>query len=148
MATTSDCCMNCGRPENLHEERKCILANEGNKVLFSKTQEFKRTMSAEDWANIPRVDSNLELTREPAVPKYEPEIESPSHYVRPGKAETWDLINELGLCYMLGNVLKYLSRAGHKVLPGQTKSEAELADLCKAQQYLDKKISMLRSEIE
>ena len=38
---------------------------------------------------------------------------SPDYYCR-GKTEVWDFIREQGLNYHLGNVVKYVCRAGYK----------------------------------
>lgn len=57
----------------------------------------------------------------------------PLHYAR-HKYETWDVIIDWGLSYCLGNVVKYISRAGHK--------GDRLEDLRKAMQYLSREIAM------
>lgn len=54
--------------------------------------------------------------------------EHPSHYCDGRKFEPIDVIMDWGLGYLLGNVVKYVSRAGRK-------GDA-LADLKKAQVYL------------
>ena len=61
---------------------------------------------------------------------------SPDHY-QTGVIETWDYIQDAGLDYFLGNVCKYISRAGRK--PG----EDAIDDLIKARAYLTKKIEIL-----
>lgn len=61
-------------------------------------------------------------------------ISHPSHYTH-GKFECWDVVDDWGLDYYLGNVLKYICRAGRK---GDAK-----VDLMKAREYLDRKISKL-----
>ncbi len=60
---------------------------------------------------------------------------SPTHYQR-GKIEVWDFIADQQLDYFLGNVIKYVCRAGHK------KYEEELDDLLKAKAYIEKKIAL------
>jgi len=62
-------------------------------------------------------------------------VESPHHYARLDP-QPLDIIEAWGLDYHRGNALKYLARAGFKVLPGQTKAEAESQDLRKAAAYL------------
>jgi len=64
---------------------------------------------------------------------------SPDHYQR-GIYEVWDIIHDQQLDYFLGNVIKYVCRAGHK------SSEDEIDDLKKAIVYLKKKISILEKE--
>lgn len=60
---------------------------------------------------------------------------SPTHYKR-GTIEVWDFIADQQLDYFLGNVVKYVCRAGHK------KYEEELDDLLKAKAYIEKKIAL------
>ena len=52
---------------------------------------------------------------------------SPDSYCR-GKTEVWDFIREQGLNYHLGNVVKYVCRAGYK--------DNDIEDLKKAITYL------------
>lgn len=58
-------------------------------------------------------------------------INHPSHYTR-GKIEVIDFIEDQQLPYHLGNVIKYISRAGYK--------GDKLEDLKKARWYLDRYI--------
>ena len=58
---------------------------------------------------------------------------SPDHY-QLGKIEVWDFIIDQDLDYCLGNVVKYVCRAGAK--PG----ESRLDDLRKASAYITKAI--------
>lgn len=67
----------------------------------------------------------------------EDKINHPSHYTF-GKYEVIDYIEDKGFGFHLGNVIKYVSRAGRK--------EDELEDLKKAKWYLDRKISLMESE--
>lgn len=60
----------------------------------------------------------------------------PTHYKR-GTIQVWDFIADQKLDYFLGNVVKYVSRAGHK------QHEEELDDLLKAKAYIDKKIALV-----
>jgi len=48
--------------------------------------------------------------------------------------QPWDAISSWGLCYFLGNVVKYVVRCGDK---------GGIEDLKKARHYLDKKIEIL-----
>lgn len=74
------------------------------------------------------------------VEKVEPEVKvvekdvinHPSHYTR-GKIEVIDFIEDQQLPYHLGNVIKYIARAGHK--------GDKLEDLKKARWYLDRYIN-------
>ena len=69
-------------------------------------------------------------TQTTALPK-EDVINHPSHYTR-GNIEVIDFIEDQQLPYHLGNVIKYIARAGHK--------GDKLEDLKKARWYLDRYI--------
>lgn len=71
------------------------------------------------------------VTQTVALPK-EDVINHPSHYTR-GKIEVIDFIEDQQLPYHLGNVIKYIARAGHK--------GDKLEDLKKARWYLDRYIN-------
>jgi hypothetical protein len=62
---------------------------------------------------------------------------NPPHYTRLNP-EPIDVIEAWGLGWHLGNILKYLARAGHK--------GDELEDLRKARNYLDRKIALIQRE--
>lgn len=66
------------------------------------------------------------------LPKKEDIINHPSHYTR-GKIEVIDFIEDQQLPYHLGNVIKYIARAGYK--------GDKLEDLKKARWYLDRYIN-------
>ena len=64
-------------------------------------------------------------------------VEHPKHY-NVGKIEVIDAINEWKLDFNLGNVVKYVARAGHK------DESKVIEDLEKAKFYLEDEISRLR----
>ena len=64
-------------------------------------------------------------------------VEHPAHY-NTGKIEVWDAIDEWGLGFGLGNVVKYVARAGHK--------GSALEDIKKAQTYLEREIKKLEDK--
>ena len=72
------------------------------------------------------------------VPAGNDPVNHPSHYC--GKIEVIDFILDRGADYLLGNVLKYVSRAGKK------SPDTEIQDLEKARWYLDKKIELLKED--
>lgn len=72
------------------------------------------------------------ITQAIVGPKTEDVINHPSHYTR-GKIEVIDFIEDQQLPYHLGNVIKYIARAGYK--------GDKLEDLKKAQWYLDRYIN-------
>ena len=69
-------------------------------------------------------------------------VTHPSHYTS-GKIEVIDFITDQQLDFCLGNVVKYISRAGKKSEEGKTIFEKELEDLKKARFYLEYKIKQL-----
>ena len=72
-------------------------------------------------------------------------VTHPSHYTS-GKIEVIDFITDQNLDFCLGNVVKYISRAGKKESDrskNQTIEEKTIEDLKKARFYLDYKIKML-----
>ena len=66
-------------------------------------------------------------------------IERPAHYVEGRKYEPKDVIRDWDLNFNLGNVIKYVSRAGRK--------DNKIVDLEKAKQYLQFEIDYLQSTI-
>lgn len=64
-------------------------------------------------------------------------INHPEHYCL-GGIETIDFIEAKQLNYRLGNVVKYVSRAGHK--------KDMIEDLKKARWYLDREIASLEQK--
>ena len=69
-------------------------------------------------------------------------VTHPSHYTS-GKIEVIDFITDQNLDFCLGNVVKYVSRAGKKEEEGKTITEKQIEDLKKARFYLDFKIKQL-----
>lgn len=66
-------------------------------------------------------------------------VNHPSHYTS-SKIEVIEYILDHGFDYLLGNVVKYVSRAGLK------SKDTEIQDLEKARWYLNRKIEMLKAE--
>jgi len=64
-------------------------------------------------------------------------IKGPEHYKR-GEIQPWDFIRDQGLNYHLGNVVKYVCRAGHK--------DDDIEDLSKAIHYLSNEIEYRTSQ--
>ena len=67
-------------------------------------------------------------------------INHPQHYTL-GKIEVIDFIEDKGLNFNLGNVVKYVARAGHKKSSGKSMDAKALEDLKKAQWYRNREIS-------
>lgn len=65
-------------------------------------------------------------------------VDHPAHYTD-GEIEVWDYIIDKNLTYCLGNVVKYVSRAGKK------DPSKHIEDLKKAKAYLDREIKRVES---
>ncbi|MDO4728401.1 MAG: DUF3310 domain-containing protein [Bacteroidota bacterium] len=65
-------------------------------------------------------------------------VNSPQHY-NLGKIEVIDFIEDQNLNFNLGNVVKYISRAGKK------SKETHLEDLEKAKWYLEREIQKFKT---
>ena len=63
----------------------------------------------------------------------------PAHY-QPGTGDVIDLCQKYNLSFTLGNVVKYVARAGKK------QGESELTDLLKAREYLDREIAFVQEQ--
>ena len=74
-------------------------------------------------------------------------VNHPEHYTR-GKIETIDFIEDKGLNFHLGNVVKYISRCGHKKSVGKSLQAKALEDLRKARFYLDREIANREKEMK
>jgi hypothetical protein len=70
--------------------------------------------------------------------KHDP-VNTPAHYAK-GKYEVWNIIDYFRLNYRLGNVVKYILRAG-------VKTPDPLEDLKKARAYLDREIGIREGRI-
>ena len=71
-------------------------------------------------------------------------INHPQHYTS-GKIEVIDFIEDKGLNFNLGNVVKYVARSGHKKSSGKSMEAKALEDLKKARWYIDREI-MIRGK--
>lgn len=65
-------------------------------------------------------------------------INHPSHYRKDSGIEAIDVIEAWGLGFSLGNVIKYISRAGKK------SPELLIEDLEKSRWYLEREIAKLK----
>lgn len=96
---------------------------------YSKVPKKKKEVDV-TLANM--VANTLEEPEVKVVELKEDVINHPSHYTR-GKIEVIDFIEDQQLPYHLGNVIKYVARAGYK--------GDKLEDLKKARWYLDRYIN-------
>lgn len=98
-----------------NEERKKILAEKTNKITEKLSETFTKLASHES-------------------------VDHPPHYGGDTKYEVIKVLEAWNLDFHLGNVVKYVARAGKK-----DKSK-ELQDLEKALWYLERKIELLKKE--
>ena len=66
-------------------------------------------------------------------------VNHPKHYTT-GKIEVIDFIEDKELNFNLGNVVKYVARAGRKKVSGKSIDAKALEDLKKAQWYIQREI--------
>jgi len=69
----------------------------------------------------------------------------PSHYAR-YLIEPVTFIMRNGFEFWRGNIVKYASRAGHKLYPGKDEVESEIIDLQKVIRYAEMRINQLQGE--
>jgi hypothetical protein len=73
-------------------------------------------------------------------------VENPKHYTDT-KIEVIDYIEDKNLGFCLGNVVKYVTRAGKKQSAGKTDKEKAIEDLNKARWYLNRRIKELEEDL-
>lgn len=73
-------------------------------------------------------------------------VNRPQYYAD-SKIEVIDYIEDKNLGFCLGNVIKYVSRAGKKHSVGKTDKEKMIEDLNKAKWYLNRRIKELTEEL-
>lgn len=73
------------------------------------------------------------------------DVEKPPYY---NGDDVQVIIERYGLGWCLGNVIKYVLRAGKKPEKGLTPKEAKIKDLKKALWYLDREIGRLETDKE
>jgi len=72
-------------------------------------------------------------------------IKEPSHYTRYA-IEPVTFIMQNGFSFEVGNIIKYASRAGHKLYEGMTTVESEIIDLEKIRRYAEMRINVLEGK--
>lgn len=143
-------CKNCGKMfEQTGKGRPAVncpicrdlLNKPKNKVSAKDNQSKKvtevapvisKTETTESYINSDSVKYLYDDTTDKKLNRITNAIDHPSHYNR-GKIEVIDFIEDQGLSFHLGNVIKYIARAGSK--------GDKLEDLKKARWYLDRYIN-------
>lgn len=88
----------------------------------------------------------LEKNKDEAAIIYD-NVNNPKHYTD-SKIEVIDYIEDKKLGFCLGNVVKYVSRAGKKHSADKSDKEKEIEDLKKARWYLDRRIKELENGLD
>lgn len=94
--------------------------------------------------NTDKTQVNIIERAEKIIKEYDV-VNNPSHYTD-SKIEVIDYIEDKKLGFCLGNVIKYVSRAGKKIDSDKSAREKEIEDLKKAKWYLDRRIYELERE--
>ena len=110
------------------EQRRQEMAQERQ-----EEKAWNMTGSAQKMSQSPQYNPTLRYD-DPTVKSLRDPVEHPAHYTF-GKIEVLDAIEDWGLDYHRGNILKYLVRAGKK-------GDKLIEDLRKARFYLDRYIRL------
>lgn len=122
------CRVELNKPKNKKKSPKDNQSEKVNEVapVISKTE------TTESYINAKSVEDLYDVATDKKPNCITNAIDHPSHYNR-GKIEVIDFIEGQGLSFHLGNVIKYVARAGSK--------GNKLEDLKKARWYLDRYIN-------
>ena len=110
------------------EQRRQEMAQERH-----EEKAWNTTGSAQKMSQSPQYNPTLRYD-DPTVKSLRDPVEHPAHYTF-GKIEVLDAIEDWGLDYHRGNILKYIVRAGKK-------GDKLIEDLRKARFYLDRYIRL------
>lgn len=110
------------------EQRRQEMAQERQ-----EEKAWNTTGSAQKTTQSPQYNPTLRYD-DPTVKSLRDPVEHPAHYTF-GKIEVLDAIEDWGLDYHRGNILKYIVRAGKK-------GDKLIEDLRKARFYLDRYIRL------
>lgn len=119
-----------GRPTKLFKELMAVARGEQKPRLRMMQTAPTEVALAQTPSGVIQGATGAQYTFMDTSPK--DMVNSPSHY-KVGGIETIDFIEAKNLGYLLGNVVKYVSRADHK--------NNKLEDLKKAQWYLNRAVS-------
>lgn len=120
--------------EKVNVIEEYLVVEGGSPILLKAMYYFKfRDIGYCFETDLIKIEPESELEPEP---ENDP-VNNPAHYTY-GKIEVIEYILDKGLDFCLGNVIKYVSRAGHK--------NNALEDLQKAAKYLEFKINDLKNQ--
>ena len=123
-----------------HKSKKEVEEEANMTTVDSNKTEERQKIGRKETVDRQKEDSNKETVQVPTAEHMDKmygniehdAVNHPSHYTR-GKIEVIDFIEDQQLPYHLGNVIKYIARAGYK--------GDKLEDLKKARWYLDRYIN-------
>lgn len=124
-------CPTC-RAELNKPKKKVSPKDNQSKKVDKVTPVISKTETTESYITADSVKSLYDVTTDIKPNSISNTVNHPSHYNR-GKIEVIDFIEDQGLSFHLGNVIKYITRAGSK--------GDKLEDLKKARWYLDRYIN-------
>jgi hypothetical protein len=126
--------------KNLHE---AMLSNAHDRATKHGRQAIAETNIC---LNAIKGMKDKSVEHNPAADAAPDMVNSPPHY-KDGGVETIDYIEAKGLSYNLGNVVKYISRAGKKTGGNDKLSvlESTIQDLEKAKWYLSREIDIAKA---
>ena len=117
----------------LNETKKKVSPNDNQPEKVNEVAPvISKTETTESYITADSVKDLYDVTTDKKPNRISSAIDHPSHYNR-GKIEVIDFIEDQGLSFHLGNVIKYVTRAGSK--------GDKLEDLKKARWYLDRYIN-------
>lgn len=117
----------------LNKPKKKVSPNDNQPEKVNEVAPvISKTETTESYITADSVKDLYDVTTDKKPNRISSAIDHPSHYNR-GKIEVINFIEDQGLSFHLGNVIKYIARAGSK--------GDKLEDLKKARWYLDRYIN-------
>ena len=125
-------CPTCRAELNKPKNKKKSPKDNQSKKATESAPVISKTETTESYITADSVKDLYDVATDKKPNRITNAIDHPSHYNR-GKIEIIDFIEDQGLSFHLGNVIKYITRAGSK--------GDKLEDLKKARWYLDRYIN-------
>lgn len=97
----------------LNKPKKKVLSKDNPKKVDEVAPVISKTETTESYVTADSVKDLYDVTTDKKPDRITNAIDHPLHYNR-GKIEVIDLIEDQGLSFHLGNVIKYIARAGSK----------------------------------
>lgn len=120
-------------------DRVRVVKNSLNGVKFGPKEVFEVTDIDGDIIIVSDTHKSLYNVERKNLIKEDEEVNHPDHYNQ-GKIEVIDVIEDWGLNFNEGNIIKYVARAKHKGNPAK--------DLSKALWYIQREITRANKDIK